>query len=162
MEFAENMDAAWSQYNRLEERLIQYFNFVPPVEAHYNVWSNELAEILILAGTGIDSFLQAGISCTEFDNFKPVEDARTKILDPNLRTNIADFRIVYEDFYALSEQPVYLLKTEFSAMGSRGVEPVFIRLKPFSDWAQTNGYPLGQSPFRGPCHSHLFLRPVRG
>jgi hypothetical protein len=137
MEFAENMDAAWSQYTRLERRLIQYFNYVPPVEDHYGVWSNELAEILILAGTGFDSFLEAGLYCECFNDFKAAAETRQKKEARDAHLTIGDYRRTYEGFYALSQQPVFLLVTEHSGVGAGEVEPFFLPLKPFAHWART-------------------------
>jgi hypothetical protein len=98
LELADDMDAAWTQFTRLENRLIKYFNYVPPVEDHYSVWSNELSEMLILIGTGIDSFMFAGIDCGYFNDFQTLEQARRKKHDGNPKTypTIEDYRRIYD------------------------------------------------------------------
>ncbi len=134
MELAEKMDAAWVQYQRLEQRMLHVFNFVPPVEEHNDVWSNELSEILILAGTGLDSAFEAGLFCEYLPDTNRVNTARNKVADKDQYPTIGDYRCIYEDFYALSQQPLFFLKTEFTAMGHTGVEPVFRKLVPFAAW----------------------------
>lgn len=131
------MDAAWVQYERLEKRLIHYFDYVPPIEAHHDVWSNELGEILILSGTSLNSFLAAGLYCDQFNEYEIACDMRLKLEDPNRDVNIGDLRKVYEKFYALSQQPVFLLKTEHSVVEKKGIVPHFLKLAPFAEWAPT-------------------------
>lgn len=155
MELAYSMDAAWTQYSLLEKRLMDYFFYVPPVSDHFGIWSEELGEILILTGTGLESFLEAGLECEEFIEFPPAESAYNKKHnpDPDVYPTVGDLREAYEGFYAISGQFVFLLKSETvwetidpKDRTSRSLQPEYFPLYPFTNWKFTEEHPTGKAP----------------
>lgn len=119
----------------LEEEFLNFIKYVPLVENHNNVWSMKLANQLLLIGSSIDSFLKNSLQyCltilieenSQEDNNNPqkvaeYEDYKQR-LDSN-DTNMKIFRDVFNEFYHLSDEPVYVLSNKWD-------------LKPFAAWSE--------------------------
>lgn len=129
-------EAFWEEdYLLLEEEFLDFIKYVPLVENHEDVWSMKLANLLLLIGSSIDSFFKNSLQyCLNIlieenspeNNNNPqrlseYEDYQNK-LDSN-NTNMGDFREVFNEFYMLSNEPVYVLRNKWE-------------FKPFNKWSE--------------------------
>lgn len=56
----------WERYQVVENRFMEYCEYVPLREEHFNVWSVRLAPFIIEICSMLDSFLDAARDCQLF------------------------------------------------------------------------------------------------
>ena len=115
----------WNEYVYLEDDFIESIRYLPLVPAHYEVWSEHFADLIIRIGSVFDSFLKRAIFCELLDNVDGIGQCREKY-NSNRIINIKDYQHIFEPFYDLSSKDVYNLHT---------FEPV----TPFSEWVNDVG-----------------------
>lgn len=99
----------WQEYCLLERELREFVEYVPLENEHLEVWSLKLGNILIILGSVLDSFFKFALEDPVFDEIPVIEDIRGKT-----RTDIDDYKTVFQDFYNLSEKRIYVrLNGEF-------------------------------------------------
>lgn len=112
-----NPHLVWDTYKTLEEELIQYIRYVPLVEAHYQVWSLYLGNLLNNIGSIVDSFFKNAIHSPSLDAFGGIDKYR------NLNhLDMGKYREIFEPFYQLSSKRIYELQNYSSIM-------------PYSEWS---------------------------
>lgn len=132
-----SFETFWDEdYLLLENEFINYVKFVPLVTEHNKVWSIKLANLLLLVGSSIDSFFKNALYfclsklLSEYfqNNHRRLH---SRVYDLNKyysmlgkdKTNMGVFRDVFEEFYTLSNKPVYVLSSKE-------------KLIPFNSWEE--------------------------
>lgn len=140
-----NFNSFWDEdYILLENEFLKFTKYVPLESEHYEVWSIKLANLLLLIGSSIDSFLKNALPyslntlLSEYDpgninlcnyglsnnikiqpRFIELCNYHSKL--QNDRTTMGIFRSTFEEFYQFSNKPVYILSNKE-------------KLIPFSEW----------------------------
>ena len=117
--------SAWTSYTTVEDDFINYLDYVPWTHDHRKVWSPKLANLLLNAGSLIDSILRSYLNNPTVDLVEDIDKIRGK---REQDININDFQKVYEKVYSFSNREVYLLSTEE-------------KLTPWSNWQNQNSHP---------------------
>jgi len=88
---------SWHSYLNLERDFIDVTRYVALDKNHGGVWSDKIAQLLLLTGSTVDSVFNEMRMSSFLEEFKPVIDLRQKS-EPNIR----DYREVYDPIYQLS------------------------------------------------------------
>jgi len=88
---------SWHTYLNLERDLIDVTRYVALDKNHGGVWSERIAQLLLLTGSTVDSFFSEMRMSPCLDQFESVIDLRQKP-----EAYIGDYRRVYEPIYQLS------------------------------------------------------------
>lgn len=122
---------AWRMFETLENELLDIIRYVPldSSHAHDNVYSVELLNLLLNAGTAVDTIFKHMLKFDKLDSDEKVNkddlrEARTKVEEKH--ATIEHFRKVFEPYYELSTKKVqvgltfdtYDLITPFSEFSS--------------------------------------------
>ena len=102
-----NERIAWSSYTSVEDDFIDYLNYVPWTHAHKEVWSPELAKLLLNIGSLIGSIFKNYLNSPTLDLVEDIDKIRRK-----RNPSINDFQKGYEKVYSFSNRDVYLLSPE--------------------------------------------------
>lgn len=130
----------WEEdYSQREKEFLDILGYIPLDTNHSNVWSLKLANQLLLIGSSIDSSFQSALpyclnnyeqldSSTKKELFDILEYGGTKVNGRKMRRiNMGDYRKVFENFYKLSDETIYVLRNKDE-------------IKPFEQWS-TNKSP---------------------
>ncbi len=121
-----NFETFWDEdYLLLETEFLSYTKFVPLVPEHYDVWSIKLANLLLLIGSSVDSFLKnalphsLSVLLSEYclNNHGKIHPRVNDLYKYHSmlhddKTNMGIFRSVFEEFYKFSNKPVYVLSNK--------------------------------------------------
>lgn len=114
----------WERYQGVENRFIEYCEYVPLREEHFNVWSVKLASLIIEICSMLDSFLGASRDCqlflceSEFSN-SSLSEFRGALENSNPK--IGCYKKVYNSFYDMGRKEIL-------------VKPLRQSICPFEDW----------------------------
>lgn len=147
-------EAFWDEdYLWLEEEFLNFVKYVPLVDNHKEVWSMKLANLLLLIGSSIDSFLKNSLqyclnilieeySQEDNNNSQKLSEfeAYQNQLDSD-NTNMRIFREVFNEFYNLSDEKVYVLSNKWE-------------LNPFNAWSE-NRSPKWWDVYRKLKHNRI-------
>jgi hypothetical protein len=100
---------SWQNFQDLENRILQCFEYVALDKKHENVWSDRFGELLVRVGSTIDSFFYRMRDCDVFSNTLGIHELRQKN-----EPTISDYRVFFEPFYKLSEAEVLIQNGDFS------------------------------------------------
>ena len=90
----------WHKYQYLEEKLIEISRYVTIDENNFEAWGEEIADIIVLIGNAMDTFFKDMYDCPNFGN-EAFKKKKRKLILP-------DYQRVYQDYYKLSENTMYL------------------------------------------------------
>ncbi len=102
-------ESIWSSYLDQEDGMKDFLRYVPWEEAHGNVWSPKLADLLLVVGSSIDSSFQAFVPSAYLNDVEGIEEVRRK--KEAGRLNIGDFLHAFSPVYPLAEYDVVLRMT---------------------------------------------------
>lgn len=137
----------WEEdYIQRENEFLDFVKYVPLDDEHDDVWSIKLANQLLLIGSSIDSFFKSamhfyinssltkyyeqcsGIYGYNLDYVTKMNDLHKRLVYSEKKNkrgiypvNMNDYRIIFGEYYNLSNQSVYMLRTKEE-------------IKPFEKW----------------------------
>jgi hypothetical protein len=121
----------WDAYKRLETDFLEISNYVALVTTHDDVYSQKLAELVLLTGGLVDSTFREMTKYHGLDHLRGVNDVRDKVAKD--RVSILDYRNLFEEYYSLSSLKVDVRRDNYGP------------ITPFSAFASKQ--PNEQSPF---------------
>ena len=123
------MGKNWHSYKYLEGRLLETSRYITFAPENLSTWSENLADLLSLIGSAVDTFFRNMWLCPAIRNLAEVK--AVEILDDKSNRknwNINDFMNAYEPIYELSKNEV-TVPFGLSSLGSR---------KPFEKFGSRN------------------------
>jgi len=123
---------SWLDYLKLEEELISFMKIIPPHDQNKNVWSHQLANMLIIIATRLESFIKSSLSSKIWevidehtDNF-PLNILHEIKAKKKHLWNIKDYKKFYNNFFRLD--------SHFVCNKTRGYEKII----PYAEWENDN------------------------
>lgn len=130
----------WHTYRYLETRVLECSRYVAFAQENSKTWSETFADLLMLTGSAIDSFLRYMKDCPVISNLPEVAKVSLRIRKRKTKQwNIGDFMSAYEPVYEFSQNHV-LVPFGLSNFGKR---------EPF------RGFEKRKSPIWWKAYNHL-------
>lgn len=109
----------WYTYKYLENRMLETSRFVTLAPENVSTWSENLADLLNLIGSAIDTFFRNMHRCPTVSVRKEISDVQLRVSKrKNKKWNIYDFMDAYEPLYELSKNEV-MVPFGLSSLGVR-------------------------------------------
>lgn len=99
----------WHTYTYLENRLLETSRFITLTPSNLCTWSENLADLLILTGSAVDTFFRDMRLCPNVSTCKEVIDVEKRVKEEKRKNwDVGDFMEAYEPLYELSKNEVTL------------------------------------------------------
>jgi len=116
----------WNMYRDMERSFIRFLDYVPLTEAHKNVYSHKLLNLLLQIGGYVDTAFKEMARYSQFDGNELCQRIRDKTSSGDI-ISIEVFRDAFEPIYELSARTVVIRAlVSFTALWGD--------CKPFSDF----------------------------
>ena len=131
----------WYTYKHLENRLLEVSKHITFDPQNHDTWSENLASLLILTGSAVDTFFRDMKDCSCVQKEISFVNVSQKV--GRGRWDINDFRDAYEPIYEFSQNEIHV------PFGLSSYPPI----KPFNEF-QSKGIPDWWDAYNGVKHEY--------